>query len=112
MTFHHMNMRRKWLIIRRSSSLIDTWQTNDAALAERWGCINFDFNFVGGVSSISFCGINFIFVGGPTVMAESGAVLNTRGYTGAVLNARGSHWSDAEYATGNWSEGRGARSKT
>ena len=32
-------------------------------------------------------------------MAESGAVLNTRG----------SHWSRAEYATGNWSEGRGAR---
>ena len=49
------------------------------------GLHQFDFNFVGGVSSISFCGI----------MAESGAVLNTRGYTGiredltgAVLNTR------------------------
>ena len=26
-----------------------------------------------------------------------------------MLNTRGSHWSGAEYATGNWSEGRGAR---
>ena len=29
--------------------------------------------------------------------------------TGAVLNTRGSHWSGAEYATGNWSEEQGAR---
>ena len=29
--------------------------------------------------------------------------------TGAVLNTQGSHWSGAEYVTGNWSEGRGAR---
>ena len=26
-----------------------------------------------------------------------------------MLITRGSHWSGAEYATGNWSEGRGAR---
>ena len=70
--------------------------------------------FVGGATL-------FNFVGGATLFKDSpehtGACTleqcwmreDTPERTGAVLNTRGSHWSGAEYTTGNWSEGRGAR---